>query len=131
MIEIRSMRGRGSQESRMRQSRFAVMGLFFAALTAHAGACAPPQQSLLCGRQRCVEGETCRVLETATSVQAMCVREDGSDAGAERCGDHCPVAVCGDGVVSAGEMCDDGNAVDLDGCRNDCTLGLHAYIKAS
>jgi cysteine-rich repeat protein len=27
---------------------------------------------------------------------------------------------CGDGVVDAGESCDDGNGVDGDGCNNDC-----------
>ena len=29
--------------------------------------------------------------------------------------------VCGDGVVDAGEQCDDGNAVDGDGCDSNCT----------
>lgn len=28
---------------------------------------------------------------------------------------------CGDGVVDAGEVCDDGNAVNGDGCNNDCS----------
>ena len=115
----------------MMQSRFAARVWLFVALAVHAGACTAPPQSLLCGGQRCADGETCRVLQTATSVQAMCVRDDGSDAGGERCGDNCPAAVCGDGVVSAGEICDDGNAVDLDGCKNDCTPGLRAYMKAS
>ena len=30
--------------------------------------------------------------------------------------------MCGNGVVEAGEECDDGNAVDGDGCNSDCTL---------
>src|SRR5262249_47526236 len=29
--------------------------------------------------------------------------------------------VCGDGVVDPGETCDDGNAVDGDGCESNCT----------
>jgi len=29
---------------------------------------------------------------------------------------------CGDGHVDAGEACDDGNAVNGDGCENDCTV---------
>ncbi len=29
---------------------------------------------------------------------------------------------CGDGIVDRGEQCDDGNAVNTDACRNDCTL---------
>jgi len=31
-------------------------------------------------------------------------------------------AVCGDGMVDAGEECDDGNANNCDGCSNGCTL---------
>jgi cysteine-rich repeat protein len=31
-------------------------------------------------------------------------------------------AVCGDGRVDPGERCDDGNRIDTDRCRNDCTL---------
>ena len=30
-------------------------------------------------------------------------------------------AVCGDGVVEGDEYCDDGNDVDVDDCKNDCT----------
>jgi cysteine-rich repeat protein len=30
--------------------------------------------------------------------------------------------VCGNGVVDAGEACDDGNTVDTDGCSNACTV---------
>src|SRR5215831_20596401 len=30
-------------------------------------------------------------------------------------------AVCGDGVVQAPELCDDGNLVDGDGCDSNCT----------
>lgn len=33
----------------------------------------------------------------------------------------CPVPICGDGIVDTGEVCDDGNGVDADGCRSDCT----------
>jgi cysteine-rich repeat protein len=37
----------------------------------------------------------------------------------------CPVpppAACGDGVLNAGESCDDGNNLDADGCEADCSL---------
>jgi len=30
--------------------------------------------------------------------------------------------VCGDGVVAAGEACDDGNADDYDGCSSSCSV---------
>ena len=33
-----------------------------------------------------------------------------------------PAAVCGNGVLEAGEACDDGNNNNDDGCRNDCTI---------
>ena len=33
-------------------------------------------------------------------------------------------AVCGNGLVEDGEECDDGNDIDTDDCRNDCTRGL-------
>jgi len=31
------------------------------------------------------------------------------------------VAVCGDGSLDAGEVCDDGNSIDCDGCKSDCS----------
>jgi cysteine-rich repeat protein len=36
-----------------------------------------------------------------------------------------PAAVCGDGVRSGGEPCDDGNQVDGDGCTRACTLDTY------
>ena len=33
-------------------------------------------------------------------------------------------AICGDGIVDAGEACDDGNAMDGDGCSNMCTVDV-------
>jgi cysteine-rich repeat protein len=46
----------------------------------------------------------------------------GSPAGGNgnNCDSDC--TVCGDGVVDAGEECDDGNGLNTDGCRNDCTI---------
>jgi cysteine-rich repeat protein len=32
--------------------------------------------------------------------------------------------VCGDSIVNDGEQCDDGNGVDTDACRNNCTLPI-------
>jgi len=32
------------------------------------------------------------------------------------------LVVCGDKVVGAGEVCDDGNTLDNDGCNSTCTV---------
>jgi cysteine-rich repeat protein len=37
---------------------------------------------------------------------------------------------CGNGLVEPGEACDDGNAIDTDDCRNDCTPGLCCTLDA-
>ncbi len=34
-----------------------------------------------------------------------------------------PTSQCGNGLVEGDEQCDDGNAIDTDDCRNDCTRG--------
>ena len=44
----------------------------------------------------------------------------GTACARENKGDVC--GGCGDGVVGQGEMCDDGNVVETDACRNDCTV---------
>ncbi|MDQ3366848.1 MAG: DUF4215 domain-containing protein [Myxococcota bacterium] len=41
------------------------------------------------------------------------------------CGDNSPTGpqvICGDGVVEAGEQCDDGNTLDSDGCDSVCRI---------
>ncbi|MEM7082511.1 MAG: DUF4215 domain-containing protein [Pseudomonadota bacterium] len=34
----------------------------------------------------------------------------------------CLVGVCGDGILSSGEACDDGNSIDGDGCSSSCAI---------
>jgi cysteine-rich repeat protein len=41
------------------------------------------------------------------------------------------VPACGNGIVDPGEQCDDGNAVNGDGCDNNCAITPILYIKAS
>ncbi len=62
----------------------------------------------ICGDGVVNEGETCD--------------PPGDPAGGNGndCRDDC--TVCGDGIVDDGEECDDGNGVNDDGCRNDCSL---------
>ncbi len=55
------------------------------------------------------------------------VCDDGNPETIDRCTDGTCffepiVALCGNGIVEAGEECDDGNAVSGDGCENDCTF---------
>lgn len=38
------------------------------------------------------------------------------------CRTDCTIPTCGDGVLDGGEVCDDGNATDGDGCDSDCLL---------
>src|SRR5262249_14484224 len=35
--------------------------------------------------------------------------------------DYIPEPICGDGILGAGEACDDGNTANCDGCRGDCS----------
>jgi len=62
--------------------------------------------------QTCVAGEAC----DPAAVPTGCVATS-------TCGADCRCSpVCGDGMVNQqGETCDDGNSVDTDDCRNDCT----------
>lgn len=36
------------------------------------------------------------------------------------------ITQCGNGVVEGTEACDDGNSIDNDACKNDCTLSTAA-----
>jgi len=77
-------------------------------------ACAFPQPDVVCGGQVCKEQQIC------AARQAVCI-DPGS---------------CGDGVIDPGEVCDDGNVTDGDGCSADChsdetcgngIIDLHAH----
>tara|TARA_B100001750_G_scaffold244920_1_gene263322 strand:+ start:803 stop:1963 length:1161 start_codon:yes stop_codon:yes gene_type:complete len=47
------------------------------------------------------------------------------DAGSCRAGACVPTS-CGNGILDAGEVCDDGNSIRLDGCELDCTPSCSA-----
>lgn len=66
------------------------------------------------GAERCVD----HVCKPGTPV------DDGTACGSGmlcRAG-TCVASKCGDGILTAPEECDDGNAVEGDGCNNDCTF---------
>ena len=42
------------------------------------------------------------------------------------CDTNCTATGCGNGIVTAGEQCDDGNTTSGDGCNPDCTFSGHA-----
>ena len=44
--------------------------------------------------------------------------------GALGCAPSTPAALCGNGEVDPGELCDDGNLTDLDSCTNACLLAV-------
>lgn len=84
------------------------------------------------------EAETDTEEDTDTEAET-----DGCDAagcpcdGPIDCGDgleciqnQCTVPVCGDGMTGGAEQCDDGNAVDGDGCDTDCTYTQILAIDA-
>lgn len=62
----------------------------------------------------------CVDLQTDKNNCGMCgkVCNKGEGCANGTCG-----AVCGDGILSGNEKCDDGNNIDVDACKNDCTLG--------
>jgi cysteine-rich repeat protein len=72
-----------------------------------------PTLRLSSWRAACFGGLACAI--------AACGARSGLDA-EERAPDPDVPDACGDGSVEAGEECDDGNDVDTDDCRNDCTL---------
>ncbi|MEZ4365026.1 MAG: DUF4215 domain-containing protein [Kofleriaceae bacterium] len=74
------------------------------------------------GEQVCAPGGGCA---DPISLAACVERVDGdaceASFGPGQCRQGvCAVARCGDGIVDRDEVCDDGNAVDGDGCARDC-----------
>jgi hypothetical protein len=69
------------------------------------------------GVEVCAEEHVC-ASGTMLADGAVCTL-DGGGSGACRAG-SCIVPACGDGVVDAGESCDDGNTTPRDGCELDC-----------
>lgn len=105
-----------------------MRGAVAVALCALAG-CIEPELVLCESGLACPVGTRCdEVHHTCVSPDQLSVcqdREDDSDCTAGPVSGGCFDGVClprgcGNRVVEAGEMCDDGNQISLDGCRSDC-----------
>jgi cysteine-rich repeat protein len=68
-----------------------------------------------------ISGDTTGVTSSVTTSVSSVDTTDDTTAGDETSTGP-PPATCGDGIVDAGEACDDGNSVDNDACTNACKL---------
>jgi cysteine-rich repeat protein len=68
----------------------------------------------------CIDDDGCCLNTVAGTPNGPCNNNNDND---------CPI-VCGNGALEAGEVCDDGNNVDEDGCSSDCSF-LSAPVPAS
>ena len=66
------------------------------------------------------DGDPCTTAACAPvtgSIYGNCVQNTIAN-----CNTNQPTAICGNGIVDAGEECDDGNNTNNDGCNGDCTF---------
>ena len=120
----------------------------FALALALALAACVRSKAVPCGRDAagapmyCADGAVCRELEATDGMPLyVCARPEQLgctagvacevDGGAGTChGDVCLPIACGNRLLDAGEGCDDGNAIDDDGCSQTCQLRVcgNAYV---
>ena len=69
-------------------------------------------------------GVICEILVSCDPpcVNGICVAPDTCACDAGWTGADCATPPCGDGLLDAGEFCDDGNTDDGDGCSSTCTV---------
>jgi cysteine-rich repeat protein len=80
------------------RSRESISVHAWVASLAMLAACGYPPLDSICGDQFCLSQQIC------AAKQDVCIDPGG----------------CGDGVIDPGEVCDDGNIMDGDGCSADC-----------
>lgn len=68
--------------------------------------CDPDRSSCVPDTNECTKDSDCATDKTCDLATYTCVPR--------------PMAACGDGTINAGEVCDDGNTVDGDGCSKNC-----------
>lgn len=79
---------------------------------------------------KCDDGNVCNGAETCVDhvCKAGTAPSDGTTCGSGMLcrGGTCLAARCGDGIVTPPEECDDGNAVNGDGCDNNCKFSCRS-----
>lgn len=83
--------------------------------------------NFVCGQNEATLAPTdCEDWEALLELECESVRSEACDDGRnngrlpDQCRPDCSRPACGDGILDSGEECDDGNAVDDDGCSNRC-----------
>lgn len=98
------------------------------------GGCDP---GLECMAGTCVEPISETETGECSELGCACMSETDCDAGLLCVDGTCTIDNCRDGSLDPGEVCDDGNQIDGDGCDNDCTQteiiqlalgGLHTCV---
>ena len=96
-------------------------------LNSDTGLCTTTCMSAACGDGFVQPGEACELdapdctdCRWATCGDGMLQRHEPCDGASDTCTDFCSEPRCGDGYVSPGEGCDDGNALAGDDCTPDC-----------
>jgi len=74
-----------------------------------------PSHAQLRPRQATAQPEKARRAAAVDSLEGMGRKQ-------RRNGTATPAVVCGDGIISGGEQCDDGNLLEGDGCDRTCTI---------
>jgi cysteine-rich repeat protein len=75
-----------------------------------------------CVAPQCTTDADCTAPDTCINELCTAPGSDGSDGSGQ--------AVCGDGIIETGEVCDDGNTMDGDGCSSDCQTA-HCFVPVT
>ncbi|MDX2087629.1 MAG: DUF4215 domain-containing protein [Kofleriaceae bacterium] len=80
-----------------------------------------------CTTDMLLSAGTCAATCANTPITTPMPNDGCCPSGATPMSDSDCLPMCGNGVVEMGEACDDGNTVNNDGCRNNCTRPPRAF----